>query len=111
MNNGSCTSCADVQRAYKEKSWAWPGNNNVEACKGEPEAATALAPVSPQSVSAQRNPDVPCGSHLSCDNCRANACAWCIASRRCVEDKPWMCTGEDDHIGNIGTVKSCPTRT
>mmetsp|Transcript_15762 Transcript_15762/g.23152 ORF Transcript_15762/g.23152 Transcript_15762/m.23152 type:complete len:667 (+) Transcript_15762:33-2033(+) len=105
-----CTSCADVQRAYKEKSWAWPGNNNVEACKGEPEAATALAPVSPQSVSAQRNPDVPCGSHLSCDNCRANACAWCIASRRCVEDKPWMCTGEDDHIGNIGTVKSCPTR-
>lgn len=21
-----------------------------------------------------------------------------------------MCTGEDDHIGNVGTVKSCPTR-
>jgi len=58
-----------------------------------------------------RNPDIPCGNHLSCDACRANGCAWCIAARRCVDDKPWMCTGEDDHIGNAGTVKSCPTRS
>jgi hypothetical protein len=56
------------------------------------------------------NPNLPCGSHISCEVCRVNQCAWCIASRRCVEDKAWMCTGETDHIGNVGTVKSCPTR-
>jgi hypothetical protein len=50
-----------------------------------------------------RDPDVPCGSHLSCDACRANGCGWCIANRKCVDDKPWFCIGEDDHIGNAGT--------
>ena len=29
---------------------------------------------------------------------------------RCVEDKPWMCQGESDHIGKIGAVKSCPSK-
>jgi hypothetical protein len=56
----------------------------------------------------RRDPDDPCGGHLVCEACRANGCAWCIAARLCVEDKPWKCTGEDDHIGNVGKLKSCP---
>jgi len=42
----------------------------------------------------------PCGAALGC--------AWCIGGRKCVEDKPWICAGDTDHIGAIGKVKQCP---
>jgi thiol-disulfide isomerase/thioredoxin len=45
-----------------------------------------------------------------CDRCRFFGCAWCLNSRRCVPDQPWECQGETDHVGNVGTVKQCPTK-
>ena len=40
---------------------------------------------------------------------REVGCAWCLGARRCVEDKAWACTGgEEDHVGAIGTIQSCP---
>ena len=50
-----------------------------------------------------------CAQALSCEDCRAADCAWCIGGRKCVEDKPWICAGDTDHIGKIGKVKQCPT--
>jgi hypothetical protein len=25
-----------------------------------------------------------------------------------VPDEAWLCQGEDDHVGGVGTVKACP---
>ena len=72
------------------------------------QADECITTLSGQRICPQRlDHNNPCGGHLSCEDCRANGCAWCIAARLCVEDKPWKCTGEDDHIGNVGKVKSC----
>ena len=50
-----------------------------------------------------------CAHHLSCGACLATAgCGWCIGERDCVADVPWLCQGEDDHVGTIGTHKVCP---
>jgi hypothetical protein len=40
----------------------------------------------------------------------ALGCAWCIGGRKCVEDKPWICAGDTDHIGTIGKVKQVRTQ-
>mmetsp|Transcript_145438 Transcript_145438/g.466073 ORF Transcript_145438/g.466073 Transcript_145438/m.466073 type:complete len:797 (-) Transcript_145438:57-2447(-) len=58
-----------------------------------------------------------CGQALSCEPCtKAAGCAWCLAARRCVVDKAWICQGDEDHVspggpGNdrIGKA-SCPRR-
>ncbi|GMI43848.1 hypothetical protein TrCOL_g9998 [Triparma columacea] len=50
-----------------------------------------------------------CSAHQSCDVCLAEGCGWCIGERACVPDEPWMCQGEEDHIGKIGMKKECPT--
>ena len=50
-----------------------------------------------------------CAHHLSCGSCLATAgCAWCIGERDCVADVPWLCQGEDDHVGTIGAHEVCP---
>ena len=51
-----------------------------------------------------------CTEYSNCDTCRANSCAWCIATKRCVPDEPWLCQGDVDHIGNVGKRQHCPTR-
>ena len=50
-----------------------------------------------------------CSAHQSCDSCLSQGCGWCIGERACVPDEPWMCQGEEDHIGKIGLKKECPT--
>lgn len=50
-----------------------------------------------------------CSGHLSCDECTAAHCGWCINTRRCVDDVAWQCQGEVDHIGAL-TGKQCPSR-
>ncbi len=75
-------------------------------------AATALsaerAASTPASNSAGGTESHDCASALSCEDCRSLDCAWCIGGRKCVEDKPWICAGDTDHIGTIGKVKQCP---
>ena len=48
-----------------------------------------------------------CSGYLSCDECAAARCGWCINTRRCVPDVAWQCQGEVDHIGAL-TGKQCP---
>ena len=103
----ACAPFAGHPRRLTQAGGAGKGQG-ITICDDEPDEVAAEA--MPSHPVPQANPNLPCGAHLSCDACRVNACAWCIAARRCVEDKAWMCTGEDDHIGNVGTVKSCPTR-
>lgn len=51
-----------------------------------------------------------CDSHLSCEACVSNSCAWCIITRSCRPDRAWECQGEDDHVGlgGIGSHTTCP---
>ncbi len=50
-----------------------------------------------------------CVEYLSCEECLRAECAWCIGARRCIDDIPWVCKGDHDHIGRVGKHKICPT--
>lgn len=54
-------------------------------------------------------PPTVCTDHLNCEPCLAAGCGWCIAGRRCIEDIPWVCRGDHDHVGTVGKHKTCPT--
>ena len=64
----------------------------------------ASEPPAPPTRAERRD----CAGALSCEECRSIDCAWCIGGRKCVEDKPWICAGDTDHIGTVGKVKQCP---
>jgi len=49
-----------------------------------------------------------CSNMLSCNSCLQSGCAWCLGERACVPDEPWLCQGEEDHVGNLGDHKVCP---
>ena len=51
-----------------------------------------------------------CFDHHSCDACLFNGCAWCIGARRCVDDIPWICKGDHDHVGKVGKLKTVSDR-
>ena len=51
---------------------------------------------------------VECTAHLDCQSCLNNRCGWCLGERACVKDEPWMCQGQEDHVGSIGQHKQCP---
>ena len=50
-----------------------------------------------------------CALLASCEACRAASCGWCLATRRCVNDAAWLCQGDVDHIGSVGTRAQCPS--
>ena len=49
-----------------------------------------------------------CAEFISCGECIAHGCGWCIGERDCVDDVPWRCQGDVDHVGTIGKFKTCP---
>ena len=53
--------------------------------------------------------NVPCTHHVSCDECLAHKCGWCIGARRCIQDIAWVCRGDHDHVGKVGKHDTCPT--
>jgi len=55
-----------------------------------------LASVSPSGeVAAAEEAQGGCELLFDCRACAAReACAWCLSKRQCVEDEPWICTGE-----------------
>jgi len=71
-------------------------------------AAEIAASVPPPPPARADGEETDCTAALSCEDCRKLDCAWCIGGRKCVEDKPWICAGDTDHIGKIGKVKQCP---
>ena len=45
--------------------------------------------------SPQPTPPVVCGDLRGCRACaRVDSCAWCLQTRRCVSDEPWICQGQ-----------------
>ena len=46
-----------------------------------------------------------CVEYLSCEECLRAECAWCIGARRCIDDIPWVCKGDHDHIGRVGKLR------
>jgi thiol-disulfide isomerase/thioredoxin len=93
------------------------GSAEAEAAarRAEDEAAAAAeaAERAELAAAAKSQSSADCTAHFTCDDCRAVGCAWCIAGRKCVLDKPWICQGDEDHIsppgGTIGQVKECPS--
>eukprot|EP00912_Choanoflagellata_sp_UC4_P000423 UC4_evm2s261 len=49
-----------------------------------------------------------CNPFLSCTECIAAGCGWCLGARKCVEDIAWVCAGDEDHVGKVGVHKTCP---
>ena len=59
-----------------------------------------------------------CAVHTSCVACAAAKCGWCLNATRpddglhsqaqCVPDEKYHCQGPNDHIGTVGTSRSCP---
>ena len=44
---------------------------------------------------------VDCSAFLSCRPCaEQDGCGWCTGKRLCVEDVPWICTGEKYHVSH-----------
>ena len=42
-----------------------------------------------------------CPSIRGCLACAAvDGCAWCLQTRRCVSDDPWICQGDVDHVSH-----------
>jgi len=63
-----------------------------------------------EAASIKNQEEADCFGHTTCPECRAAGCAWCLGPRACVDDVKWACSGgQDDHVGNIGTVKECPS--
>lgn len=59
-----------------------------------------------------------CAEYLSCGPCISATvsppgCGWCLATRRCVADLPWICQGQEDHVSRPGASgpgkRTCPT--
>ena len=59
-----------------------------------------------------------CSGLRGCRACAAVPnCAWCLQTRRCVNDEPWICQGEEDHVSEPSGVPQpgkpgrarCPT--
>jgi hypothetical protein len=74
------------------------------------ERASAAMGVPAQPSSAAGDEATDCALAPGCQECRARGCAWCVGGRKCVEDKPWICAGDTDHIGTLGTRQECPSR-
>ena len=44
---------------------------------------------------------VDCNAFLSCRPCaEQDGCGWCTGKRLCVDDLPWICTGEKYHVSH-----------
>ena len=51
------------------------------------------------------HPPIPtpleCADYRGCHACSAQPeCAWCLQTRRCVIDEPWICQGDVDHVSS-----------
>lgn len=44
------------------------------------------------------------------DSERELTCAWCVSESKCVNDVQGLCKSMDDHIGQVGNKKECPSR-
>ena len=80
----------------------------AEVC-GQPASRAATAAVVAVTASGQQQQqhtpsriDAPlCAEHRGCSACSAiDGCAWCLQTRRCVSDEPWICQGEEDHVSH-----------
>jgi hypothetical protein len=58
---------------------------------------------------SSKQKSAPCSHHVSCDACLEAKCGWCIGARRCIDDIPWVCRGDHDHVGTVGKHDTCPT--
>ena len=65
--------------------------------------------VDPNAKVTKTTKNVPCTHHVSCDECLAHQCGWCIGARRCIQDIAWVCRGDHDHVGKVGNHDTCPT--
>eukprot|EP00931_Biecheleriopsis_adriatica_P106016 TRINITY_DN80533_c0_g1_i1.p1 TRINITY_DN80533_c0_g1~~TRINITY_DN80533_c0_g1_i1.p1 ORF type:complete len:885 (+),score=159.09 TRINITY_DN80533_c0_g1_i1:33-2687(+) len=76
-----------TQSGSGARLWESPARHNglppVQADSEEMQHAKAMA---------------ACNLKLSCRPCIDAGCAWCVAGRRCVVDKAWICQGEEDHV-------------
>lgn len=91
-----------LERAFQTRAISL-GQYEIAAAALSAEIAASKSPA-PSTGAELRD----CDGALSCEECRSLNCAWCIGGRKCVEDKPWICAGETDHIGTVGVVKQCP---
>jgi hypothetical protein len=92
-----------LERAFQTRAISL-GQYEIAATALSAERAASTPPSPPTGGTEPHD----CASALSCEGCRRLDCAWCIGGRKCVEDKPWICAGDTDHIGKIGQVKQCP---
>eukprot|EP00930_Biecheleria_cincta_P091064 TRINITY_DN8056_c0_g1_i1.p1 TRINITY_DN8056_c0_g1~~TRINITY_DN8056_c0_g1_i1.p1 ORF type:complete len:899 (-),score=157.83 TRINITY_DN8056_c0_g1_i1:432-3101(-) len=88
-------------RAHGMVSWSAFGSAKKNDNQDPPENPEA----------AHKRAMATCNLQLSCQPCIDAGCAWCLAGRRCVADKAWICQGDVDHVspphGTIGKAK-CP---
>ena len=106
----SCDSACSRESAFEELAAA----SSEQALRS---ASLKLAAATPPPPSASPPAD-GCGGLLDCRSCAAqDGCGWCLAQRQCVEDEPWICSGDHDHVsepdgrpppGRPGKAR-CPT--
>jgi hypothetical protein len=70
-----------------------------DACLSQQESAgvgsVAVGATGQMIVSESPPPPVDCAAQRGCRSCAAlPECGWCLQTRRCVNDEPWMCAAQ-----------------
>ena len=101
--SGYCE-CRSSEPARNRVACNHPPFRCTDVCSSQPAASKASSQVA-IGVSGQQTTSlagsVPCAVHRGCTACSTiDGCAWCLQSRKCVSDEPWICQGEDDHVSH-----------
>ena len=107
--SGYCE-CADGRRVLESSCTHAPfkcGDScDLAPPSADPDAAPRVSVRAKVDPSGEQHAEpLECGRLRGCDACASvDGCGWCLQTRRCVDDKPWIC--QESYLPGSGRTSS-----